>query len=62
MAGYLGNPMGFSSGAAAWHFGFLGALGTHQKYGVKSIDNNAKHVACDAMCVLETLALIPDID
>ena len=62
VAGYLGNPMGFSSGAAAFHFGFLGALGTHQKYGVQSIDSNAKHVACDAMFGLETLALIPDID
>lgn len=62
VAGYLGNPMGFSSGAAAWHFGFLDALGTNQKYGVQSIDSNAKHVACDAMFGLETLALIPDID
>ena len=62
IAGYLGNPMGFSSGAAAWHFGFLGAVGTNQKYGVQSIDSNAKHVACDAMFGLETLALIPDID
>ncbi len=62
VAGYLGNPMGFSAGAAAWHFGFLDALGTHQKYGVQSIDSNAKHVACDMMFGLETLALIPDID
>ena len=62
VAGYLGNPMGFSSGAAAWHFGFLNAVDTHQIYGVQSIDNNAKHVACDAMFGLETLALIPDID
>jgi formate dehydrogenase len=62
VAGYLGNPMGFSAGAAAWHFGFLDALGTHQKYGVQSIDSNAKHVACDRMFGLETLALIPDID
>jgi formate dehydrogenase len=62
VAGYLGNPMGFSSAAAAWHFGLLDAVGTHQKYGVQSIDSNAKHVACDAMFGLETLALIPDID
>ena len=62
IAGYLGNPMGFSSAAAAWHFGFLGALGTTQVYGVQSIDSNAKHVACDAMFGLETLALLPDID
>lgn len=62
VAGYLGNPMGFSSGAAAWHFGFLGTIGTSQKYGVQSIDSNAKHVACDLVFGLETLALIPDID
>ena len=62
VAGYLGNPMGFSSGAAAWHFGLLGAIGTTQVYGVQSIDSNAKHVACDYMFGLETLALIPDID
>ena len=62
VAGYLGNPMGFSAGAASWHFGFLEALGTGQVYGVQSIDSNAKHVACDAMFDLETLALLPDID
>ena len=62
VAGYLGNPMGFSAGASAWHFGFLDAIGTSQKYGVQSIDSNAKHVACDAMFGLETLALIPHID
>ncbi len=62
VAGYLGNPMGFNSAAASWHFGFLDALGTHQKYGVQSIDSNAKHVACDYVFGLETLALIPDID
>jgi formate dehydrogenase len=62
VAGYLGNPMGFSAGASAWHFGFLAAVGTNQKYGVQSIDSNAKHVACDAMFGLETLALLPDID
>ena len=62
VAGYLGNPMGFSSGGSAWHFGFLDAVGTGQKYGVQSIDSNAKHVACDAMFGLETLALVPDID
>ncbi|WP_162527139.1 molybdopterin-containing oxidoreductase family protein [Sphingomonas solaris] len=62
VAGYLGNPMGFSFSGSAWHFGFLGAIGTNQKYGVQSIDSNAKHVACDAMFGLETLALLPDID
>jgi formate dehydrogenase len=62
VAGYLGNPMGFSSGAAAFHFGFLGSIGTNQRYGVQSIDSNAKHVACDYVFGLETLALIPDID
>ena len=62
VAGYLGNPMGFSAGAAAWHSGFFAALGTNQRYGVQSIDSNAKHVACDALFGLETLALLPDID
>lgn len=62
VAGYLGNPMGFNSAAAAWHFGFFEAVGTHQKYSVQSIDSNAKHVACDAMFGLEMLALLPDID
>ena len=62
VAGFLGNPMGFSAGASAWHFGFLDAIGTSQKYGVQSIDSNAKHVACDEMFGLETLALIPHID
>ena len=62
VAGFLGNPMGFSAGASAWHFGFLDAIGTSQKYGVQSIDSNAKHVACDKMFGLETLALIPHID
>ena len=62
VAGFLGNPMGFSAGAAAWHFGFVDAIGTSQKYGVQSIDSNAKHVACDEMFALETLALIPHID
>ena len=31
VAGYLGNPMGFSAGASAWHFGFLDAIGTSSK-------------------------------
>ncbi len=62
VAGYCGNPMGFSFSGSAWHFAFISAIGTHQKYGVQSIDSNAKHVACEAMFGLETLALVPDVD
>ncbi|MDO7843926.1 molybdopterin-containing oxidoreductase family protein [Sphingomonas immobilis] len=62
VAGYLGNPGGFNFGLAAFHNGFLQALGTHQLFGMFSIDSNAYHVAVGAMFGLEWLALIPDID
>ncbi len=62
VGGYSGNPQGFNFGSVAYHNAFLSALGTHQVYGVSSIDSNAKHVATDRMFGVETLALIPDID
>ncbi|MET0373655.1 MAG: molybdopterin-dependent oxidoreductase [Rhizorhabdus sp.] len=62
VAGYLGNPGGFNFGSAAFHNGYLNALGTRQQFGMFSIDSNAYHVAVGAMFGLEWLALIPDID
>ncbi|MET0370413.1 MAG: molybdopterin-dependent oxidoreductase [Sphingobium sp.] len=62
VAGYLGNPGGFNFGSAAFHNGFLNAIGTRQQFGMFSIDSNAYHVAVGAMFGLEWLAMIPDID
>jgi formate dehydrogenase len=59
---YLGNPAGFNFGSAAFHAGFMAALGSHQTYSISSIDNNAYHVAVDRMFGLEWLALVPDVD
>ena len=62
VGGYLGNPGGFNFGAAAFHNGLLGAIGSHQAFSMFSIDSNAHHVAVGRMFGLEWLALIPDID
>ena len=62
VAGYFGNPMGFSFGATVFHNVFLSTIGTHQNFSVQSIDSNAKHVAAGAMFGHEMLALVPDID
>lgn len=62
VGGYMGNPLGFSFGAAGFHNGFLAALGTHQRFSVQSIDSNAKHVATGGMFGVEMMALLPDID
>jgi len=62
VAGYAGNPFGFSYGSVLWHNLFLMQIGTQQIYSVQSIDSNAKHVATGAMFGVEMMALVPDLD
>lgn len=62
VAGYLGNPGGFNSGISMFHPALLNAIGSHQQFGMFSIDTNAYHVVADTLFGLEWLALIPDID
>ena len=44
---YYGNPAGFSSSNIIFMNGWLDAVGTHSRYFVGSVDQNAMHVVAD---------------
>ena len=44
---YYGNPSGFSSSNIIFMNGWLDAVGTHSRYFVGSVDQNAMHVVAD---------------
>ncbi|OAN34949.1 molybdopterin-containing oxidoreductase family protein [Mycolicibacterium iranicum] len=59
---YYGNPAGFSSSNILFMNGWLDAIGTHSRYSVGSIDQNAMHVVAQAMYGSILMAPVSDID
>lgn len=59
---YYGNPAGFSSSNIVFMNGWLDAVGTHSRYAVGSIDQNAMHVVAQAMYGSILMAPVSDID
>ncbi|MFA5938920.1 MAG: molybdopterin-dependent oxidoreductase [Sinimarinibacterium sp.] len=62
VAGYLGNPSSFNFGASVFYSLFMDAVGSHNRFWVGSIDQNAAHVVMEAMYGNPWIALQPDID
>jgi formate dehydrogenase len=59
---YYGNPSGFSSSNIIFMNGWLDAIGTHSRYFVGSIDQNAMHVVASAMYGSQLMSPVSDID
>lgn len=59
---YYGNPSGFSSSNIIFMNGWLDAIGTHSRYFVGSVDQNAMHVVAAAMYGSILMAPVSDID
>ena len=59
---YYGNPSGFSSSNIIFMNGWLDAVGTHSRYFVGSVDQNAMHVVAAAMYGSMLMAPVSDID
>ncbi|MAY38033.1 MULTISPECIES: molybdopterin-containing oxidoreductase family protein [Spongiibacter] len=59
---YTGNPNGFNFGSALFHTMLLDAIGTESRFWVGSVDQNALHVASDAMYGNAWVSLQADID
>ncbi len=59
---YYGNPAGFSSSNIIFYNGWLDAIGTHNRYSVGSVDQNAMHVVASAMYGSILMAPVSDID
>jgi formate dehydrogenase len=59
---YYGNPSGFSSPNIIFMNGWLDGIGTHSRYFVGSVDQNAMHVVAEAMYGSQLMAPVSDID
>ncbi|WP_102143704.1 molybdopterin-containing oxidoreductase family protein [Mycobacterium hubeiense] len=59
---YYGNPTGFSSSNVIFMNGWLDAIGTHSRYFVGSVDQNAMHVVATAMYGSMLMSPVSDID
>jgi formate dehydrogenase len=59
---YYGNPAGFSSSNIIFYNALLDAIGTHNRYSVGSVDQNAMHVVASAMYGSMLMAPVSDID
>jgi formate dehydrogenase len=59
---YYGNPSGFSSSNIIFMNAWLDAVGTHNRYFVGSVDQNAMHVVATAMYGSMLMAPVSDID
>lgn len=59
---YYGNPSGFSSSNLVFLNGWLDAIGTHSRYAVGSVDQNAMHVVAQAMYGSTLMSPVSDID
>ena len=59
---YYGNPAGFSSSNIIFMNGWLDAVGTHSRYFVGSVDQNAMHVVSEAMYGSELMSPVSDVD
>jgi formate dehydrogenase len=59
---YYGNPAGFSSSNIIFMNGWLDAIGTHSRYFVGSVDQNAMHVVSEAMYGSQLMSPVSDVD
>lgn len=59
---YYGNPVGWSGSNAIFMTGLLSGIGTHNKFAVGSVDQNALHVVCKNLYGSELVMLVPDVD
>src|SRR4051794_9387108 len=59
---YYGNPSGFSSSNLIFMNGWLDAIGTHSRYFVGSVDQNAMHVVASAMYGSQLMSPVSDVD
>ncbi|BBY14750.1 molybdopterin-containing oxidoreductase family protein [Mycolicibacterium litorale] len=59
---YYGNPSGFSGSNVIFMNAWLDAVGTHNRYFVGSVDQNAMHVVAEAMYGSMLMAPVSDID
>ncbi|MGV0745551.1 molybdopterin-containing oxidoreductase family protein [Mycolicibacterium sp. XJ870] len=59
---YYGNPAGYSSSNLVFMNGWLDAIGTHNRYAVGSVDQNALHVVAQAMYGSQLMVPVSDID
>lgn len=62
IASYAGNPSSFNFGASLFQSLFMDAVGSHNRYWVGSIDQNAHHVVSEQLYGNAWVALQPDID
>ncbi|WP_164089226.1 molybdopterin-dependent oxidoreductase [Sphingorhabdus sp. YGSMI21] len=59
---YVGNPNAFNFANSIFHGAFMDALGSHNRYWVGSIDQNAYHYVGEQMYGSSYTTLIPDVD
>ncbi|MHC9294080.1 molybdopterin-containing oxidoreductase family protein [Mycobacterium sp. LTG2003] len=59
---YYGNPAGYSASNLVFMNGWLDAIGTHNRYAVGSVDQNALHVVAHAMYGSQLMVPVSDID
>lgn len=62
VASYTGNPAGFSSSNLLFLTGWLDAIGSHNRFYVGSIDQNAMHVVAEAMYGSQLFVPVSDVD
>ncbi|SOJ55639.1 Assimilatory nitrate reductase catalytic subunit [Mycobacterium simulans] len=62
IAAYYGNPAGFSLSNLIFMNAWLDAVGTHNRYAVGSVDQNALHVVAEAMYGSAIMVPVSDID
>lgn len=62
VAAYYGNPAGFSLPNLIFMNAWLDAVGTHNRYAVSSVDQNALHVVAEAMYGSAFMVPVSDID
>ena len=59
---YYGNPAGYSSTNLMFMNGWLDAVGTHNRYAVGSVDQNALHVVAEKMYGSSLMVPVSDVD
>ncbi len=62
VAAYYGNPAGYSSSNLMLMNGWLDAVGTHNRYAVGSVDQNALHVVAEMMYGSALMVPVSDVD
>ena len=62
VAAYYGNPAGYSGSNLVFMNGWLEAVGTHNRYAVGSVDQNAAHLVAEAMYGSSLMVPVSDVD